>query len=70
MEFRLRPLGFMKCFYKTIITRQLTKGKDIIYIYIYIYILLLLLLLLLYNTSIPDIEHSSFNIALGSPLTH
>ena len=34
------------------------------------YILYILDLLLLYNSSVLDIEHSPYYIALGSPQTH
>ena len=38
--------------------------------YIYLIYIYLLLLLLLNNSSILDIEHSPYYIALGSPQTH
>ena len=41
------------------------KYINLIFIYLFIYLLLLLLLLLLYST-ILDIEHSSYYMALGS----
>ena len=36
----------------------------------YINLIFIYLLLLLYNSSILDIEHSPYYIALGSPHTH
>ena len=68
-------------FYKTTIIGQITKWNESkiekygqkllvlgrnLYVYLYIY---LLLLLLFYNSSILDIEHSPYYIALGSPQT-
>ena len=44
--------------------------QPVVYIYIYIYeIYIFIYLLLLLNTSILDIEHSPYYIALGSPQT-
>ena len=86
MEYRLQPWVSWIFFCKTTIIRQLrwcfavqkmfckklheTQGRNLysmnwIYIYlIYIY------LLLLYNSSILDIEHSLYYIALGSTHTY
>ena len=41
-----------------------------IYIFIYIYLIYIYLLLLLYNSSILDIEHTPYYIALGLTHTH
>ena len=77
MEFRRWPqlfFHFLNCLMIVVLQKlRKTQGSQSkfhelnIYIYlIYIY----LLLLLLYNSSILDIEHSSYHIALGSTHTH
>ena len=40
------------------------------FIYIYIYVCVCVCVCALYNSSILDIEHSPYHIALGSPKTH
>ena len=44
--------------------------RVVVHTYNHTYIYIYLLLLLLYNSSILDIEHSPYNIALGSTQTH
>ena len=74
MEFRVRPLGFMEFFLQN--NNHPAVNKIFLTIYIqwipwieYIY-LIYIYLLLLYSSSILDIEHSPYNIALGSTHTH
>ena len=83
MEFRLRPLRFMEffsqnknpqednkmLFCKKLHETQGSQSKDHEF-NIYIYLIYINLLLLLYSSSILDIVHSPYYIALRSTQTH
>ena len=80
MEFRLQLQGFMEFFakqhlvqHKPLFCKKLheTHGLQFKFHELNIYIYLIYIYLLsLYNNSILDIEHSPYNIALGSTQTH